>query len=576
MIVQYLIMKLKNIKTIRIAIVIVIIIRICVPAQSQELPDGQAVEIASSFWNIENVRNGEDNSFQIKECKRNGKTYLYIVSNHEKGSLIIVNEQRLNGIVGYFDDVLSEKAQEIPPAFNTLLQLYMDVVDSVRTATQYRQRTNPYPSMRTVRGTIVVNPLLEDAGNVIWKQQGNHTISSTQCDYHYNKFAPAFNIDLYCGKGYAGCTAVAMAQIMWYWQWPDYAWIKPEIERITGLTSGTPTKHYYDWTNMPTAIYDTTNLYRVDAVTGFLRDCGYAAYTKYWAEGSAATVGDARDALRDTFDYHVTDTHEYPWTQISPILQSDLGNGYPIFCQAWSDNKIGAHSFVVDGYNTDGTYHINFGWGGYMNGWYDLDFDEWNDNRTFLTEIYPNCSRKSASINGISQTSVNNGQAIVQYSQNDISFCTNGNVLNVENGGHLVAKAGNQIRLVPGFHAKSGSNVRLSVGDICHGNDHADVIGNFGSETQVSARIDAPNNRASKADNLKQSKLSVSPNPVTDILSVRSAETLQMVRIYNLNGQCLLQTAEKEINVSMLPVGLYLLTAQTSSGESLQTKFIKQ
>jgi hypothetical protein len=92
----------------------------------------------------------------------------------------------------------------------------------------------------------------------------------------------------------------------------------------------------------------------------------------------------------------------------------------------------------------------------------------------------------------------------------------------------------------------------------------------------VSARIDAPNNRASKADNLKQSKLSVYPNPVLDILSVRSAERLQKVRIYNLNGQCLLQTAEKEINVSMLPAGLYLLTANTSSGESLQTKFIKQ
>ena len=563
----------------KIKLVILSLISLCTPVVSQELTTQQAIHLAYSFWNVDSTKGKRDALSLVKEYKRSGKTYLYIISQQERGSVIIVNEERLNGIIGYSDNVLPEDAQEIPPAFNTLLQLYMDIVDSVRTADQNLKRKST--QMRATQGEIVVHPLLVEAGNVKWKQQANNTSNgSVLCNHHYNKFAPSFDIDLYCGKGYAGCTAVAMAQIMWYWQWPDYAWIKPTINRITGTTYGTPSRHYYDWANMPPALYDETNLYQVDAVAGFLRDCGYAAHTKYWAEGSAGLVGDARQALRDTFDYHVTDTHEYSWTQINSILQADLENGYPIFCQAWSDDEISSHSFIVDGYNSDGTYHINFGWGGsigyFDNYWFDLGFDGWNVNRTFLTEIYPNCSRKSASINGISQTAVNNGQAIVHYSQNNISFCTNGRVLNVENGGHLVAKAGNQIRLASGFHAKNGSNVHLSVGDICHGNELANVMGNFRSETQVSARIDAPNNRASKADNLKQSKLSVYPNPVLDILSVRSAERLQKVRIYNLNGQCLLQTAEKEINVSMLPAGLYLLTANTSSGESLQTKFIKQ
>jgi len=33
------------------------------------------------------------------------------------------------------------------------------------------------------------------------------------------------------------------------------------------------------------------------------------------------------------------------------------------------------HNVVVDGYNTDEFYHINFGWGGTYNGWYHIPDD---------------------------------------------------------------------------------------------------------------------------------------------------------------------------------------------------------
>ena len=563
-------MNINKKKSIKIAIVCLLLLGIGTPAQSQELPAGQAVQIARSFWNIENIKDGEDISFQIKEYKRNEKTYLYLISEKEHGSLIVVNEQSLNGIIAYSDEILSDRIEDAPPAFNTLLQLYMDVVDSVRTTKQYRPRNNT--PMRTTRGDTVVYPLLVEAGNVIWNQDDNndsHFYILNHCDYYYNKFTPSFTTSATCGRGYVGCTAVAMAQIMWYWKWPDYAWIKPTIDRITGTTYGTPTQHYYDWANMPSALYDTTDLYQVDAVAGFLRDCGYAAHIKYWEKFSFGIVGDARRALRDTFDYHVTDTHEYSWTEIQPILHSDLENGYPIFCQAWADNEVDAHSFVVDGYETGGTYHINFGWGGYKNLWFDLSFDGWNVNRTFLTEIYPVCSRRSASVNGISQTSVNNGEALVLYSQNDISFCTNNRTLDIENGGHLVGKAGHQIRLASGFHAKNGSNVHLSVGDICDRSNRS-------AGSVSTAPIRRESNKTKHSEVQKESNLSVLPNPVIDILHIHSSEALSSIRIYDLNGQCLLRTTGTEINVSALPAGLYVLTAQTASGDAMQAKFIRQ
>ena len=69
---------------------------------------------------------------------------------------------------------------------------------------------------------------------------------------------------------------------------------------------------------------------------------------------------------------------------------------------------------------------------------------------------------------------------------------------------------------------------------------------------------------------------SISPNPVNDRLTVITSEELAQISIYNLHGQCVLQTSELDINVAHLPSGVYMLQAVTNEGQSLQNKFIKR
>ena len=55
------------------------------------------------------------------------------------------------------------------------------------------------------------------------------------------------------------------------------------------------------------------------------------------------------------------------WTQ---ILDNELAAGRPVFYSGSSTD--GGHQFICDGSDGQGLYHINWGWGGYQNGYFDV------------------------------------------------------------------------------------------------------------------------------------------------------------------------------------------------------------
>lgn len=82
-------------------------------------------------------------------------------------------------------------------------------------------------------------------------------------------------------------------------------------------------------------------------------------------------------------------------------------------------------------------------------------------------------------------------------------------------------------------------------------------------------------NETTSVNNITKSELTILQNPVHDILTINSTETLDHITIYNLSGQCVLTTTQTQINVSALPEGMYLLQAINTERDSKQIKFIK-
>jgi hypothetical protein len=100
--------------------------------------------------------------------------------------------------------------------------------------------------------------------------------------------------------------------------------------------------------------------------------CGVAATQVYTSQGSGTFgVSQAYEAYQK-FNFAdaqlIYDTDPDFYDQIIDNIMNALPVHFASVTPAWD----AGHNFVVDGYNTDDFYHINFGWGGSYNGWYLL------------------------------------------------------------------------------------------------------------------------------------------------------------------------------------------------------------
>lgn len=504
------------------------------------------------------------NDIQVTEISKGNTTYMYIVNMPDSGWAIVSNEQRYPTIIGYSTMSHFDTTPENQPgALKMLLEHHMNMIDSLRESpsTFYDRVSSPSPILHSLEGHQRTADFLlqRDGDENMWRQSKNNDITGTfNCDKVYNKFCPSwYDADTVCHRTKAGCTAVAMAQVLWYWRWPDYV-IMYESINMAGTPYGATSRHYYDWDNMPASIYNSSSMYQVNMVAGLLRDCGYAAHTLYMADGSESIPTKLTYALEHYYNFHVNPQFEYAWMDFGPILQYEIANSRPVICQAGKDGE--GHTFVIDGYNsTTNKYHINWGWGSGVNGMWDLGFDGFTSLRTFFTELYPDCTAREASVTSLDISTITSGNDVTLYSANNVSLSQ----LTVANGGHLNVSVGGYITLGSGFNAQLGSIVNLAP--------------NYNCSTGSSiAPVSAPKRRKNETDRktLEPINLKATPNPAFDELTIQCDVPIEMTILYNINGEKILKTSQTHINISHLSKGIYIIRAVTEDGRILQTKII--
>ena len=71
-------------------------------------------------------------------------------------------------------------------------------------------------------------------------------------------------------------------------------------------------------------------------------------------------------------------------------------------------------------------------------------------------------------------------------------------------------------------------------------------------------------NNTLSSSNFTQNNLEVAlyPNPVRDILNIEIENDIQSIEIYNIQGQKVLSSNQKQINVSDLATGMYMVRIQ--------------
>ena len=283
--------------------------------------------------------------------------YYVCVPRSGSGFVIVSGDDELPPVVGYSSDAPAESGA-LPPQLEAWLAAYSAYVEDV-------QQGASVPQAASVRSDgEAIGPLLTTAWGQGWP---------------YNALCPSS----WYGELYpAGCVATAAVQIMNYYRWPERGTGTVEHR---GETLDLST-HVYDWGNMKdsySCYMDADGNYipldfteqQGTAVATLMRDFGYAIGMQYAAEGSGAYGCAIGETLFEHFGYAPTARYHYrklytteTWTQ---LIREELSAGRPI-AYGGRSNAVG-HSFVCDGIDADGLLHINWGWNGSYDGYFDMD-----------------------------------------------------------------------------------------------------------------------------------------------------------------------------------------------------------
>lgn len=287
---------------------------------------------------------------------------------NSKGFTIVSGDDRLPEIVGYSSQG-SYDENNLPEGFISFMEAYQNLYNKVNLGDAealknlaeikaWRNKKNA-----SAASTSAVAPLL---GNIEWDQTSP-----------YNNMCPKYDS---VHVAATGCVATAMAQVMAYYKYPKQlkADIPGYVNRWNGIPMEIPTitreEGIYDWDNMLPKYNKEANAtqQQKDAVAKLMYHCGAAVRMSYGPESGAAV---SSSKLAKYFGYDadlMMDLSRSSFTldKWMQIIDTELAAGRPVLYGGQSSEN--GHQFICDGKDENGLYHINWGWSGNQNAYFDL------------------------------------------------------------------------------------------------------------------------------------------------------------------------------------------------------------
>lgn len=296
------------------------------------------------------------------------ESYYVFPNANSKGFTIVSGDDRLPEIVGYSSQG-SYDENNLPEGFVSFMKAYQNLYNKVNLGDAealknlaeikaWRNKKNA-----SAETSSAVSPLL---GNIEWDQTSP-----------YNNMCPRYDS---VHVAATGCVATAMAQVMAYYKYPKQlkADIPGYVNRWNGIPMEIPTitreEGVYDWDNMLPKYNKEANAtqQQKDAVAKLMYHCGAAVQMNYGPE-SAASVSATKLAKYFGYDADLMmDLNRSSFTldKWMQIIDTELAAGRPVLYSGQASD--GGHQFICDGKDGEGLYHINWGWSGSQNGYFDL------------------------------------------------------------------------------------------------------------------------------------------------------------------------------------------------------------
>lgn len=307
--------------------------------QAKRITQWQAQQQAYSFWGKQMPQKAKAKSRTATTASPSDAYYVF--NNDAGGFVIIAGDDAVTPVLGY-TSTGSFDAENLPDGLKDLLKSYERQIAALG--------DNYVANQTATRAAFTGEKLLKTAE---WNQMAP-----------FNKYTPSNYV--------TGCVATAGAIVMKHHGYPakgtgshSYTW--------NGKTLTANFGHDYDWASMPVK-YDGTNDADFDGVARLMADLGVAVEMNYAKDGSGSYIGDLVTALQKYYGYsklsHLMAIEDVGAEAWNGRLREEIDANRPVLYAA-SDPARGGHAFVIDGYK-DESFSVNWGWGGYCDGFYKI------------------------------------------------------------------------------------------------------------------------------------------------------------------------------------------------------------
>lgn len=409
---------------------------------------------------------------------------------------------------------------------------------------------------------IAVAPLL----NVRWDQGSR-----------WNQFCPPDEKGP-GGYTYVGCVAVSMAQAMSKYKSPTIGIGKASYVHST---YGTQTVNFlneapYYWDSMPATSANEHN-------ARLLYHCAVTVNMDFGADGSGAYTQTAAGALKSYFNYSKStksmdrvDDDEL-WKS---MLIENLSAGYPLIYNGDGNNGQAGHAWNIDGVDASGLFHVNWGWSGSMNGYYNINnlapgSNDFTKNQGAIFGIKPKVQgplditldKTSVREKLPAGSFVANVLVDDEFPDNPYTYHLKGNPMVIGNG-----------YAAPKFYIENDSLKTTETFDFNKRQSYilfieaVDTLGNSLEkmfEIMIDQAVGVPT--LPEANGFKYY-----PNPFTSVLTIEN-ELQSELLLYNIRGEkvyaSILENGSTTMDLGHLSKGLYLIHVTNSEGTFYQKLF---
>lgn len=309
------------------------------PLQAKRITQWQAQQQAYSFWGKQMPQKAKAKSRTATTASPSDAYYVF--NNDAGGFVIIAGDDAVTPVLGY-TSTGSFDAENLPDGLKDLLKSYERQIAALG--------DNYVANQTATRAAFTGENLLKTAE---WNQMAP-----------FNKYTPNNYV--------TGCVATAGAIVMKHHGYPAKG-TGSHSYTLNGKTLSANFEHTYDWASMP-AKYDGTNDAAFDGVARLMADLGVAVEMNYAKDGSGSYIGDLVTALQKYYGYsklsHLMAIEDVGAEAWNGRLREEIDANRPVLYAA-SDPARGGHAFVIDGYK-DESFSVNWGWGGYCDGFYQI------------------------------------------------------------------------------------------------------------------------------------------------------------------------------------------------------------